>query len=105
VSHELMKIWNLWSRARFPIFASMGLRSTPHRPPSPEPLADSAPGWPGPSPMTPTEWLVCVVAGLGFAFDLYETLMTALIVGPALTSLGRLAPGTPGFNLWGWERA
>ena len=50
--------------------------------------------------MTPTEWLVCVVAGLGFAFDLYETLMTALIVGPCLTSLGHLTAGTPEFNWW-----
>src|SRR5215831_8825445 len=50
--------------------------------------------------MTRTEWLVCFVAGLGFAFDLYESLMTALIVGPAVEALGRVAPGTGPFNLW-----
>lgn len=50
--------------------------------------------------LTPIEWLICAVAGLGFAFDLYESLMTALIVGPSLSSLGHLSPGTADFNLW-----
>ena len=50
--------------------------------------------------LTRVEWLICTVAGLGFAFDLYESLMTALIVGPSLTSLGHLSPGTADFNLW-----
>ncbi len=50
--------------------------------------------------LTPIQWLICAVACLGFAFDLYETLMLALIVRPALTSLGDLNPGTPAFNLW-----
>ena len=50
--------------------------------------------------LTRVEWLACIVAGLGFAFDLYESLMTALIVGPSLTSLGHLTPGTADFNLW-----
>src|SRR5512144_2036484 len=50
--------------------------------------------------LTRSEWLICSIAGLGFAFDLYESLMTALIVGPSLTSLGHLSPGTADFNLW-----
>jgi MFS family permease len=50
--------------------------------------------------LTPIQWLVCAVACLGFAFDLYETLMMALVVRPALTDLGHLRPGTPAFNLW-----
>jgi predicted MFS family arabinose efflux permease len=50
--------------------------------------------------MTPIQALVCAVAGLGFAFDLYESLMMALIVSPVLTTLGHLAPGTPAFNWW-----
>ncbi len=50
--------------------------------------------------LTPVEWLVCAVACLGFAFDLYETLMMALIVRPALADLGHVRPGTAGFNLW-----
>jgi MFS family permease len=40
------------------------------------------------------------VAGLGFAFDLYESLMNALIVGPVLSTLGNLRPGTSEFNRW-----
>ena len=50
--------------------------------------------------MTVIQWLVCAVAGLGFAFDLYESLMTALIVGPVVSTLGNLKPGTSEFNLW-----
>jgi MFS family permease len=50
--------------------------------------------------LTPVQWLVCAVACLGFAFDLYETLMLPLIVRPALTDLSHLRPGTPAFNLW-----
>jgi MFS family permease len=37
--------------------------------------------------MTPTEWLVCIVACIGFAFDTYELLVLTLIVRPALTEL------------------
>jgi MFS family permease len=50
--------------------------------------------------LTPVQWLVCGIACLGFAFDLYETLMTALIVRPVLSTLGNLRVGTPEFNLW-----
>ena len=48
-------------------------------------------------------WLICAVAALGFAFDIYELLMLPLIVRPALMELGPYAPGTPEFNAWvGW---
>lgn len=53
-----------------------------------------------PDSLTPIQWLICAVACLGFAFDLYETLMLPLIVRPALTDLGNLKPGTSAFNLW-----
>ena len=53
-----------------------------------------------PSPLTPVQWLICGIACLGFAFDLYETLMSALIVRPVLLSLGHLKSGTPEFNRW-----
>jgi predicted MFS family arabinose efflux permease len=57
--------------------------------------------WTGPLPtLTAVQWVICSVAGLGFAFDLYESLMTALIVGPVLTTLGHLKAGTSEFNLW-----
>lgn len=52
------------------------------------------------SGLTPIQWLVCAVAGLGFAFDLYESLMIALIIGPVLSGLGHLTSGTTEFNLW-----
>jgi MFS family permease len=57
-------------------------------------------GTTAPDPLTPIQWLICAVACLGFAFDLYETLMLPLIVRPALTALGGLRPGTSAFNLW-----
>jgi MFS family permease len=50
--------------------------------------------------LTPIQWLVCGVAALGFAFDLYETLVTALIARPALATLGSFKLGSPGYNLW-----
>ena len=50
--------------------------------------------------LTPIEWLICAVACLGFAFDIYESLMLPLIVRPAITTLSHLKPGTPAFNMW-----
>jgi MFS family permease len=50
--------------------------------------------------LTPIQWIICVVAALGFAFDIYELLMLPLIVGPALSELANVRPGTPEFNYW-----
>ena len=50
--------------------------------------------------LTPVQWLICGVAALGFAFDLYETLVLPLIVRPALAALGNFNPGSPTYNLW-----
>ena len=44
--------------------------------------------------------MVIAVACWGFAFDLYETLMMALLMRPAISDLSGLRPGTPAFNLW-----
>jgi MFS family permease len=56
-----------------------------------------------PARFTATEWLICFVAALGFAFDIYELLMLPLIVGPALHDLLGISPGSPEFNRWvGW---
>jgi MFS family permease len=64
---------------------------------------DTPPVASGHSRLTPTEWLICFVAALGFAFDIYELLMLPLIVGPALLELLGAKPGSPEFNLWvGW---
>jgi len=47
------------------------------------------------------EWLICIVAAIGFAFDIYELLMLPLILPPALTEL---LPGSPPggaeFRVW-----
>ena len=45
--------------------------------------------------LTATEWLICVIAAIGFAFDIYELLMLPLIVGPALGELVHAAPERP----------
>jgi MFS family permease len=50
--------------------------------------------------LTPSQWLICGVAALGFAFDLYETLVLPLIVRSALAALGNFKPGSAGSNLW-----
>ena len=38
--------------------------------------------------LTTTQWLICIIASIGFAFDIYELLMLPLIVKPALAALG-----------------
>ena len=57
----------------------------------------------GPSavtPLTATGWLVCAIAAIGFAFDIYELLMLPLIARPALMELGGFQPGSPEFQRW-----
>ena len=50
--------------------------------------------------LTRTEWLICVIAAIGFAFDIYELLMLPLIVRPALEQLGGIKFGSPEFAHW-----
>ena len=50
--------------------------------------------------LTPVQWLICIIAAIGFAFDIYEILMLPLIVGPALRDLVNVTPGTPAYNQW-----
>ena len=50
--------------------------------------------------LTGTQWLICIIASIGFAFDIYELLMLPLIVGPALQDLASVARGTPEFGQW-----
>ena len=45
--------------------------------------------------LTSTRWLICVIAAIGFAFDIYEILMLPLIVRPALMDLVNVKPGAP----------
>ncbi|MCA9051317.1 MAG: MFS transporter [Planctomycetaceae bacterium] len=37
--------------------------------------------------LTRTQWLICIIASIGFAFDIYELLMLPLIIKPAMESL------------------
>ena len=60
----------------------------------------TAQGAPSPSRLTPVQWLICGIAALGFAFDIYEILMLPLIVRPALLELTGAAPGSPEFQMW-----
>src|SRR5262245_20509219 len=53
-----------------------------------------------PTKLTPIQWLICVIAAIGFAFDTYVLLMLPLIVGPALGELVHLQRGTAEFNDW-----
>jgi MFS family permease len=58
--------------------------------------------------LTRTQWLICVIAAIGFAFDIYELLMLPLIIKPALAALGGvgpdgvplLVPGAPEYTRW-----
>jgi MFS family permease len=53
-----------------------------------------------PMRLTPVQWVICIVASIGFAFDTYELLMLPLIVRPALLELTTAAPGSAEFNTW-----
>lgn len=49
--------------------------------------------------LTSVQWLICAIAALGFAFDIYELLVFPLISRPALAELLKVDPDTDsGFN-------
>src|SRR5918993_725119 len=50
--------------------------------------------------LTRTQWLICAIAAIGFAFDIYEILMLPLIVRPALLELTGAVPGSPEYQAW-----
>ncbi len=54
----------------------------------------------GTPPLTRTQWLICIIAALGFAFDIYELLMLPLVIGPAMGALAQIRPGTPEYQTW-----
>ncbi len=51
-------------------------------------------------PLTLTQWLICAIAAIGFAFDIYELLMLPLIARPAILELGGFSPTDPEFKTW-----
>jgi MFS family permease len=50
--------------------------------------------------LTTTQWLICAIAAIGFAFDTYELLVLPLIVGPAIGELVGVKAGTPEYANW-----
>jgi MFS family permease len=52
------------------------------------------------SGLTVTQWLICIIASIGFAFDIYELLMMPLIVRDALTQLLGTKLGSPEYLFW-----
>jgi len=53
---------------------------------------DSTSGMTSSGRLTVTAWLVCAIAAIGFAFDIYELLMLPLVIKPALAALGGVSP-------------
>jgi MFS family permease len=52
------------------------------------------------APLTGKQWLILVTAGFGFAFDMYEIVVQALVTRPILMDVGGFMPGTREFNHW-----
>src|SRR6267142_6802286 len=50
--------------------------------------------------LSTTEWLIILVAVIGFAFDTYELLMLPLIAGPALSEILQVPPNNPLVTRW-----
>ena len=46
------------------------------------------------------QWVICIIAAIGFAFDSYELLMLPLIVRPALVELLHVPATDPSINDW-----
>lgn len=76
-------------------------RVNPGQIPPMDPTSSSSPA--GLSGLNRTQWLICFIAALGFAFDIYELLMLPLIIKPAMASLS--APLVEALVAGGMERA
>jgi predicted MFS family arabinose efflux permease len=50
--------------------------------------------------LTPVQWVIIVIAAIGFAFDSYELLMLPLIARPALSELLNVPATSPAINDW-----
>lgn len=51
-------------------------------------------------PFTRTQWLIVIIAAIGFLFDTYELLMTPLVAVPAIAELLGLPPNHPTVTDW-----
>ncbi|HEX5218939.1 MAG TPA: MFS transporter [Verrucomicrobiae bacterium] len=52
------------------------------------------------SRFTTTQWLICLIAAIGFLFDTYELLMTPLVGVPAIAELLQVPPNNPLVTEW-----
>src|SRR5205823_10144066 len=50
--------------------------------------------------LTMSQWVIAIIAAIGFAFDSYVLLVLPLIVRPALIELLHVAPNNPAINDW-----
>jgi len=55
---------------------------------------------PGTNRFTTTEWLVLIVAAIGFLFDTYELLLLPLIAAPAIAEILQVPPNNPLVTDW-----
>lgn len=55
---------------------------------------------PQPSGLTTVNWLIIIIASIGFAFDTYELLMTPLVGVPGLAEILQLPPNNPIVTKW-----
>ncbi len=53
-----------------------------------------------PQRLTSVQWLIVIIAAIGFAFDIYELLMAPLVLPPAIRELTGAAPGSETFQTW-----
>ena len=50
--------------------------------------------------LTKVQWLICIIAVIGFAFDTYELLMLPLIIRDSVMKLGGYVFGSAEYNYW-----
>ena len=65
--------------------------------------SSNSPTAPAASGLSLTAWLICIMAAIGFAFDIYVLLMLPLIIKPAIAALS--APNVAGLVAGGMEQA
>ncbi len=63
-------------------------------------MSDAAPPK---TPMNRVAWLICIIAAIGFAFDIYELLMLPLIVKTAIPALANLPADASPAEIAAWR--
>src|SRR6187549_2100908 len=51
-------------------------------------------------PLTTVQWLIVIIASIGFLFDTYELLMTPLVAAPAIAELLKVPTNNPLVTEW-----